>query len=212
MAEKINFDDGEPSGFGDWPSYLEKGTEVHGVITGFNDYRAVEVYESNSGVAYLKANLVFKVIDHDGLNGYHIRDSIQIPTDGERFLGTQQVRDILFHKLAPFGIKLTEVPIPTTEVDMMNMVNGKEEWEETGGMIGKPITLICGKLSKPYTNKKGEEKGPFTTYGYFRTVNENVMTLLKPDFDAWIADYEAEKSVADKASSGGMDEDEDLPF
>lgn len=212
MAEKLEFEGGEPEGFANWPAFLEKGTEVHGVITGFSDYRATETYESNAGVAYLKANLVMRIVDHDGLNGYHIRDGIQIPTDGERFLGTQQVRDILFHKLAPFGIKLTEVPIPTTPLDMVNMVEGKEEWEETGGMIGKPITMICGKPTKPYTNKDGEEKGPFTTFGYFRTIDENVFAVLKQDFDACAAEWEATKKFEQAAGAGGVDDDDDLPF
>ncbi|RLC98404.1 MAG: hypothetical protein DRI46_11385 [Chloroflexi bacterium] len=219
MAEKVEFPEGEPDSYGgDWPDYLEKNTEVHGVIVGFSDYRPTEVYTANNGTPYLKANLVFRVIDHEGLSGYHIRDSIQIPTDGERFLGTQQIRDILFHKLAPFGIKFTEVPMPTTPVDMTNMVMGKDEWEDTeGGMIGKLVTLVCGKPTKPYEAKKngeptGEMKGPFTTFGYFRDVNENVAELLKPDFDAWSKGYEKEQAAANTAASGGMDEDDDLPF
>jgi len=214
MAEKVEFPDGEPEAYGnDWPQFLEKNTEVHGVIEGFSDFRPTEVYESNANVAYLKANLVFRVLDHDGLNGFHVRDGFQIPTDGERFTGTQQVRDILFHKLKPFGINLTEVPMPTTPVDMQNMVLGKGEWEETGGMIGKLVTMICGKPTKPYENKDGDTKGPFTTFGYFRDIDENVAKLIKPEYDAWLEKKTKEDAVAEKASSGGLgDVDEDMPF
>lgn len=217
MAEKVEFPEGEPASYGnDWPAFLEKGREVHGIITGFGDYRPTETYVSKSDIPYLKANLIFRVIDHDGLNGYHIRDSIQLPTDGERFLGTQQVRDILFHKLKPFGILLTEVPMPTTPADMVDMVNGKGDWAETGGMIGKMVTLICGKPTKPYETKKNGEptgtmKGPFTTYGYFRNIDENVATLLKPEFESWWADHNEELAKAAAASTGGMDDD-DTPF
>lgn len=218
MAEKVEFPDGVPASYGeDWPAFLEKGTEVHGVIVGFSDYRPTETYTAKNGTPYLKMNLIFRIIDHDGLNGYHIRDSIQFPTDGEKFLGTQVIRDILFHKLRPFGILLTEVPMPTTPVDLNNMVNGKEEWEETGGMIGKLVTLICGRPTKPYEMKKdgeltGEVKGPFTTYGYFRDVDKNVKALLSPDFKVWEEGYLKEKTEAKSASSGGLDEDDDLPF
>lgn len=212
MAEKVAFPDGEPESFGnDWPDFLEKGTEVHGVVVGFSDYRPTETYTANSGTPYLKANLVFRCIDHEGLSGYHIRDSIQIPTDGEKFLGTQQIRDILFHKLRPFGINLTEVPMPTTPQDMNDMVLGKGEWEETDGLVGTMVTLICGKPTKPYENKDGDTKGPFTTFGYFREIDSNVAELLKADHESWLATHKAEQAQAEAASGGGMDDD-GLPF
>jgi hypothetical protein len=81
------------------------------------------------------------------------------------------------------------------------MFFGKGPWEASGGLRGKMVQLTCGDVREPYTNQSGEQKGPFTKFGWFNPMDTNVRALLQPEINEALAKMAEEDAKLAKATS-----------
>lgn len=212
MSEKLTYEDPKELSFGnDWPQYLEKGTEVYGVIIGMNDRDPFRYFEFN-GTTFLSLNVQFRVVDHGPLNGYTIRDNLVIPADGEKVtVKSKESNDKIRKRFGALGIDFVKWPVPVSGEEGMQMLDGVGAWEGSGGIFGRLVKMTAGNPKPAYTNIKGQIKGPFTRFGWWAPCSENVAALLADEYKALCDKLNAEKAAAQHEASGGYD-DEQLPF
>lgn len=198
----------------DWPTFLEAGSKVDGVIEAFNDYRPTRSYiSSKSGLQFICAEVQFVVLDNGFMDGYHIKGSIQIPADGEKVLvDSAKSMDRLRRDWYPLGIDLAKFPTPVNEDELIQMFNGEGPWAENGPLFGKTlIQVTCGEPNT-YINKKTlKEMGPFTTIRRFSSPAPETVELLKERLEKYHLDKAEAEKKANAAPNGGM-ADDDYPF
>lgn len=213
MSELLNFEGSEEPTFGggDWPKFLDKGTKVHGCLWSISDLAPFKYFQTKAGHTMLALNVAFRVVEHGKLNKYTIRDSIMINANGtELTVKSKESNDKLRKKFFPFGIDLALFPCPVSGEEFLQMFYGKGPWEASGGLRGKMVQLTCGDVREPYTNQSGEQKGPFTKFGWFNPMDTNVRALLQPEIEEALDKMAEEDSKLAKATSGGLPDD--MPF
>jgi hypothetical protein len=175
--------------------FLPKGYQALGAIVGLNDKFApgAEVFKGK-GRSKLKIRLSFRCLGGEA-DGHYINDEVWIAADEDGFHGSDGSRKHLGRILVALGIDSENWLVPRTPEEAIAAVTGQDvtvlnddgtegvkSWKDQS-WLNRPVIMVCDAPNQ-YTNKNGEEKGPFSKFGFWNEatdaqINEAIMMLAE---------------------------------